>query len=255
MRAHYPEFLKTKNPVFRFFEKLPTKERRMMFVNTIKQHCPHATIEQVLQEASLADSAFIAERNMRAGDCLHIFFRGDNMEEWLIKAAPPFTEEQMLALKNSLFGSRSTICLHFRNGGPARLVILGCTLDSEELTQVMTTRGGDHPVVFFNTGPTDCLDPETIRERNLVVGAAAYITAFPDTVVPGIPDDARHPTHFRTQKCVSVSVAKQLRSPASPHYRSGHFRVLTSPRFTHARGKVLFIHGCFVRGKAITVKE
>ncbi len=91
----------------------------------------------------------------------------------------------------------------------------------------------------------------------LIFGFSLYIEAFPDVVVPAGPQSTYQIGHYRgTHLSVETSdVARRENENAavSPHFRRGHFRVLHSERFTKKQGQVVFVKGCFVKGKAYEV--
>jgi len=90
----------------------------------------------------------------------------------------------------------------------------------------------------------------------LVFGFSLYIEAFPNVVVPAGADTCKIGHYNGTHKSVLTSeVARRENENASvsPHFRRGHFRVLSSDKFTNKQGQVVFVKGCFVRGKAYEV--
>lgn len=91
----------------------------------------------------------------------------------------------------------------------------------------------------------------------LIFGFSLYIEAFPEVVMPTGADSTFQIGHYRgTHLSVATSdVARRENESAavSPHFRRGHFRVLHSERFTKKRGQVVFVKGCFVKGKAYDV--
>jgi len=97
-------------------------------------------------------------------------------------------------------------------------------------------------------------DEHTLRMRKIVYGLSLYIDAFPDVIkeVNGIKQIG----HYKGNRSMVVknNVLKcENEHSVSPHFRRGHFRVLSSDKFKKARGKTIFINGCFVKGKAFDV--
>lgn len=215
------------------------------------------------------------ENKVRCGQCLHIFFTGECMADWLRSCATGITDEQVSILRR------------FNTQPDATLGWGGATLDS---TFILHFKGGNSPVVlcrfveganiphpdgsvssgwhlFFKHGNTpvlygthegrsmgDCSIGKSCLE--LVSSAIAYMQCFPESVSEGIPDDLKNINHFKTAKrwlSVATHASLIMRSGASPHYRSGHFRVLSSPRYTNMRGQTIFVHGVFVNGQSKTV--
>lgn len=93
----------------------------------------------------------------------------------------------------------------------------------------------------------------------LLCGLGQYINCFPETVVRGPPADLKHPSLHRYRAEVTLGISDKIKTSggthASPvgHLRIGHFKTLRSERFTKKRFQTIFVHGCFVNGKAATV--
>lgn len=88
----------------------------------------------------------------------------------------------------------------------------------------------------------------------LIAGLGLYMSCFPEQVKDGIPTDAKRAEYARgNAKTIGVSETVVCRDGPTPHYRSGHFRLLSSDRYVNKKGQVVFIHGCFVKGQAKTV--
>lgn len=90
----------------------------------------------------------------------------------------------------------------------------------------------------------------------LVFGFSLYIDAFPETVVPSKITDITNSGHYHGGKNKVIKnkiIADECRNMTSPHFRRGHWRVLSSSNFTKKRGQTIYIGGCFVRGKAFDV--
>lgn len=106
---------------------------------------------------------------------------------------------------------------------------------------------------------TGC-DAESIWCAKLIVGLGMYINCFPEVLRAGLPDALKHPSHHQYKHPVVISVSPKVAiaapgthaSPA-PHFRIGHFRVLTSERFTNKRHQVVFVRETFVKGRTATV--
>lgn len=90
------------------------------------------------------------------------------------------------------------------------------------------------------------------------LGLLLYRECFPETFVPGLPSDLKHPSHHQHKAAFTVGISEKVKlggthdSP-TPHFRCGHFRVLKSEKFTHKRFQTVFVHETFVKGTAKTV--
>lgn len=91
-----------------------------------------------------------------------------------------------------------------------------------------------------------------------VLGFSLYIDAFPELCKEATMEDVYHSNHFKGEKvCVGKSeiIDEENRHSVSPHFRRGHFRLLSSERFVHKKGQTVFVKGCFVRGEAFKVES
>jgi len=103
------------------------------------------------------------------------------------------------------------------------------------------------------SAPTDYGWLETLRA---VLGFQLYANAFPETITRngnlGIMDLHKYQGGKRYVKASKIT-SSEIESARSPHWRRGHFRLLSSDRYKHKQGKTVFVKGCFVRGTAHSV--
>lgn len=101
--------------------------------------------------------------------------------------------------------------------------------------------------------------PDVFRYIKLLIGLGMYISAFPETLKDGPPLDLQHPSHHKYIEPKWIGISEKISlggTHASPvaHFRHGHFRVLTSERFTKKRFQAVFVSETFVnKAKAKTV--
>lgn len=87
-----------------------------------------------------------------------------------------------------------------------------------------------------------------------------YTKAFPENVLAGCPEgsvDKADQLYVRRLTCSKVGLSPELAGERSiaPHLRNGFFKLLSSERFTHKRGQVIYVKSTFVKGKDVsTVK-
>lgn len=90
----------------------------------------------------------------------------------------------------------------------------------------------------------------------LVFGLSLYMDAFPDAVVISSDDKIHNRHYYRGTRSIvtrnEIVDEEQSRS-VSPHWRRGHFRLLTSKMFIHKQGQTVYVRGAFVKGKAFDV--
>jgi hypothetical protein len=120
--------------------------------------------------------------------------------------------------------------------------------DNENVVMVSTKHA---PVSSDNKHGSD---DDTVFLEKLVYGFTLYLDAFPDVIRES--DGVKHIGHYKGNRHYIRSneiVRTEASHSVSPHFRRGHFRVLSSDRFKKARGKTIFINGVFVKGKAYDV--
>lgn len=87
-------------------------------------------------------------------------------------------------------------------------------------------------------------------------GLALYDKCFTGIIVDGVPDDLKHAPRYNPKTARHLVEHPDIKGDGgtvSPHFRTGHFRLLSSERFKNKRGQVVFVSECFVKGHAQTV--
>ena len=95
--------------------------------------------------------------------------------------------------------------------------------------------------------------------EKMLLNALLYIAAFPECLHDGPPKDLVKNNGFRGEY-KNISCSDQLKNSynsisASPHFRRGHFRLLSSDRFSKKKGQVIFVKPSMVNGEALTVES
>ena len=89
-----------------------------------------------------------------------------------------------------------------------------------------------------------------------IYGLALYLDAFPETATKATRYDVKDVAHYAGNAftvAANESAREDVARSVSPHFRRGHFRMLTSEMFRRKRGQVVFVRGSFVRGHAVDV--
>lgn len=102
---------------------------------------------------------------------------------------------------------------------------------------------------------------EIIRIIQLAINTIAYMNTFPHCIADGVPEIIKKQPHYMensylleiSDKVVDSFDSKVNKKIVSPHFRRGHFKMLTSDRYTKMKGKLIFVHETMVNGKAKTV--
>jgi hypothetical protein len=191
----------------------------------------------------------------------HFFFMGDGFQEWLTSCKVVLTPEMFVRLYKHEHNILPAI-LHFPKGSsPCLLVypVIGCEEEGKGKVrdvELHVQNGiGVTRISLTRTLDTSKDEPEFTLAERLALSCLAYLLAFPDMIHNGVPDDLKHAPKYNGHACHQVRVSPSVRTHdgPSPHYRNGHFRLLINDRFTHKKGQVVFVHGCFVKGEAATV--
>jgi hypothetical protein len=222
-------------------------KNKLYFVHGGKHYADQVSIEtagRVLQYAAYYQIL------AKSGSCDHYFFVGNEFLPWLESVGTPENGEMLDFLFSSSSRDRVSM-LHFE-GGKSPCLLVGVMQSKNNLGILIQ----DNNRGFFTFDKTiKTVAPESAPSLHLVFNALSYIKAFPDTVLPGLPDTVKHAPRYRNAKCFGVVPSKEIieRDGPKPHYRTGHFRFLQSERFKHKRGMTIFIKGTFVKGRAMTV--
>lgn len=212
------------------------------------------------------------------GECVHLFLPGDGFAGWLADCAKTLQPEAVDIVGKAF---ATIVCVHFPTSEHREsFVFIACTIVNKPGFFVIPSVGCAKPIGTFgllfdgqSSGLWEASTPENtekyepdhgfiVETQKLIAGLALYMSAFPEQVKDGLPSDLNKPNHFRTFASKTFGVSDKVRpaedgghhSGPRPHYRTGHFCVYTSERYTEMRGQVRFRHGCFVAGAAKTVE-
>ncbi len=215
------------------------------------------------------------ELMMLEGGGVHIFLKGDKFIEWLIECTPTLGDGMPQVLSQSL-GSHALI-FHFETS--SRFVPFIALVDEMNLVKPDGTSAykGKRPLsacIQFSDGNKHGLSQYSMpflpdSERNvyngddkkyfepfrLICGLGMYLSCFPEMLADGPPDDIKHPSHHQYKSIKTIGISPKVREAGdvTPHFRRGHFRVLSSEKFTKKRFQAVFVKHCFVKGEAVTV--
>ena len=87
----------------------------------------------------------------------------------------------------------------------------------------------------------------------LIYGLSLYMDAFPDAVVKTQEGDIHQIKQYSGSKNIVVVndiIREESSNRRSPHWRRGHFRLLSSEKFVHKKGMTVYIRGTFINGSA-----
>lgn len=87
----------------------------------------------------------------------------------------------------------------------------------------------------------------------LAVNTIAYMNAFPECIVDGVPNNIKE--EYSKSIKLSEKVVENLSDTKrmTPHFRRGYFKCLTSDFYTKKKGQIVFVKETMVNGNAKTV--
>lgn len=210
--------------------------------------------------------AFVIDKTIMDGKAAHIFMPDRSFCEWLVSCVPELNSTHASVVAQSI-GDQAG-CLHFPCESKLSsfgfwIPKLGMTLDGQNAVDygmlVMSfskdnNKDGLAQVSVLLKSDGHCSD-KAMWYAKLIVGLGMYMSCFPEQVRNGIPEDLKHLNWYKKETTKTIGVSNKIATHEGPcpHYRIGHFRLLQNERFTKQRWKVVFVHGCFVKGCAKTV--
>lgn len=266
MKKAYGEYIFSNNKAIEIAKEMSPQELFSNISANVIEMCKDKPYSQkeILEEIGLHYNGNCLEIDAKNGKCIHYFFTGEGMYEWFLDCAAPLTLEQSKIIQTSETKNKSlAFMLHFSGGKSptylCRWIINGMDVSTGEIIQdnsLMVLQGKYHGIIWLR--PNLNTDDNEIKTCLSVVSSAlAYIQCFPDMVKNGIPEDLSNQNHYRKIICKSIGMHHSLiisHASPCPHYRIGHFRLLSSNKFVHKKGQIIFVHGTFVKGKAMTVE-
>lgn len=92
------------------------------------------------------------------------------------------------------------------------------------------------------------------EQMRLVCGVFMMRESFPEMFLKGPPADLLHPAWYRKLNTAHISLG-HVRSDMAPHIRRGHFRLLSSEKFTKKRGQLVFVKASMVNADAVHTEK
>jgi hypothetical protein len=209
----------------------------------------------------------------KSGLCQHYFIEKgleDFLQSSIKEVSPTYWgklpnkkyDNSMLKLEkycNGVDTIHTPIALHFyKNSGFESLLV----------NMVSDNLGNQYVSIDSNKGQGIALDPNTATEEKIkefddiskrrvrtVLGFSLYVDAFPDLIHPHLENVKIWKIYNGERSYISKGeeVKEDCLHSVSPHYRRGHFKLLTHERYKKKRGQVIFTKGTFVKGRAYDV--
>ena len=220
------------------------------------------------EDAQARAFGLMLQADMFLGNCIHYFMPSRDFCDWLVSCPKELGANQIYRACNIL---TNRFALHFPIGQGLRS-FLGTFMGNSSnpnrpgifLTSghgacmwgsvILPVGGLSKPLEYLTDSSSAVIDQVRYASK-LVAGFGLYASCFPGCIRHGIPSDLRKGKWDKTQKAKTVVISREVKSSGgiTPHYRSGHFRLLNADRYTKKKGQVVFVHGCFVRGEARVV--
>jgi len=206
------------------------------------------------------------ERDLLRGEpALHIYMPDAEACDWMISSVEAFKPEYVsLAVREVLNGhalgllhfptasKRCSVLFELRGEKPGRPPGILMTASRDNTEQAMCISIGCQ-------GTKEGMDMQMAYYVRLVFALGHYISAFPQAVVPGLPEDLKHPAMHQHNGEVTIKMASEViesvghHASPRPHYRVGHLRFLRSEFYTHKRFQCVWVEGGEVKGDAETL--
>lgn len=124
------------------------------------------------------------------------------------------------------------------------------------LYEIAATDANDVLLIKLGDMKPDNNDADYMNLLKFILGFNLYIQAFPESVKPANIGEVKNPSMYsgrsiRVKK--SDVMMEENRNTISPHFRRGHFRLLSSDRYKEKRS--VFVRGTFVKGSAKKVEN
>lgn len=233
---------------------------------------------------ALLQTLAIVDLDLLENGAIDIFLPGRGFLDWLVECVKEIEPQHVVCVQH-LIGQGHVCVLHFPTSSKLNSLAFSCPdhklepFSQDEVKEEipwgeMQPNGclwglfslHDHKHwglnhKLSNEGISAFTDPsgELIWHVKLIVGLGMYISAFPETVKDGPPDNLKHPSHHQYPDAKTIGISERISlggTHASPiaHFRKGHFRLLQSEKFTKKRFQAVFVHETFVNAaKAKTV--
>lgn len=231
------------------------------------------------------------ETMLLKGMCTHLFLPGREFCDWLVQAVPKKITHKFLHTVTGFMPydqaqsdeALRVVCLHFPTGSGRNSVLVGvvrpptgalaAAYPAQAAAQQvsisvcssykdMDALGGEY--AYMRLRKDEEADTAAVNDRvnwyiNLVIGLGLYLDCAPEFLHPGVPAGLKLKEPLA---CGSMTITEDVRmthrdegGTVSPHYRSGHFRLLSAERYVNKRGQTVFVRPCFVHGTAATVQD
>jgi len=262
MKTPYSEYVYTKL-ARRIIKGEFTKEEDVF--EYLKKSEPDADERSVNWTGCLVTS----EAAALCGNATHLFCH-KNLFDWLISHAKDIeiNKEWIINFFQVRLLPKVTyvpIILHVSGGGSpscfymvddAQLIIL--IVNGNNGTRNFYCIPDNIPNTYDHSWTTDESWGKILQCAMFIKGLAIYSACCENIIIDGVPADLKHAPRFnencskyiRTHEDIAEGDIRTI----SPHFRNGHFRLLVSEKFTKKKGQVVFVHECFVKGKAKTAE-
>ena len=192
----------------------------------------------------------------------HVFVVGDEFADWLISTGGDLDEAACVAASSAMLPSFLTpaneqSCIIKTRSKDAFVLFvtdlpnkegLLCYCSQLEKVMVFAPKFRQDPK-FQQVNDCLCSHNQSFEYPiKLLCGLVKYLSVFPSSIRPGLPADAKHPSHYKGKMTHSITWNAGLTRHASPcgHFRCAHKRKLDSKMFVHKRGLVIDVKACWV---------
>ena len=209
---------------------------------------------------------FLLEYRCLTGDAWHYYISTPELLDFCSKAkpVPPVGLEYYFLSDLFTIQEDTIIVFHTPNDPRYSLIVWSIPVTIHEDNQVI---GKDHllalfrydevPAIISMNNLVDFDHKEAKEELAFIFSLGVYLKCFPSALVEGLCLNMQNPNYHKHNKVLTVQSVPQIveRSGPVPHYRSGHFRILSSPRYVNKQYDIIFVRDTFVKGAVKTVVD
>lgn len=214
---------------------------------------------------------FKLEWRVLLGHGTHYFVETEKLASVLVERSPKLTPELCVHFAEMLMGDGTQFGVIHTTGSAAHAFLFAVSNGqifigrNARIVWVSETGKAAMWVPFTTLMEKDDRvivgSPDDFGDLKLLVSTCIYIHSFPHALVNGFPESAKHPAHYKGEKCVQVTEVEEIKAPKTRdgnvqgHYRGWHWRMLKAERYTNKRFEAVFVNGCDVNGGLKTIVE
>jgi hypothetical protein len=199
-----------------------------------------------------------AEHRAMRGRATHYFLETEFLADFCVKATPIFTIDMLKPFLES--GSDRNVKEAIFHTKKEAVLFRYFNIEDHTKPFITISDGFDTGSFFVEGNILERLEkPNLKRMVRFVFGMCLYMNCFPSAVRDGVPDGVplRDGKTLNHGKSITIKAHTDIikNGGPKPHFRSGHFRLLSSPKFKNKQGQVIFVRSTYVKGEPKIVDD